>query len=61
MEGGRNRTVARPEKRAAALSASLARDSLFVGFGGGVITDMTAFAASLYMRGARLELGSAGR
>lgn len=40
----------------AALKAGLARDSLFVGFGGGVITDMTAFAASLYMRGAKLEL-----
>lgn len=39
-----------------ALQASLARDSLFVGFGGGVITDMTAFAASLYMRGAKLTL-----
>lgn len=39
-----------------ALAAGLARDSLFVGFGGGVITDMTAFAASLYMRGAQLEL-----
>lgn len=40
----------------AALSAGLARDSLFIGVGGGVITDMTAFAASLYMRGAKLEL-----
>jgi 3-dehydroquinate synthase len=40
----------------AALEAGLARDSLFVGFGGGVITDMTAFAASLYMRGAQVEL-----
>ena len=40
----------------AALKAGLARDSLFVGFGGGVITDMAAFAASVYMRGARLEL-----
>ncbi len=39
-----------------ALEAGLARDSLFVGFGGGVITDMTAFAASLYMRGAQIEL-----
>lgn len=39
-----------------ALDAGLGRDSLFVGFGGGVITDMTAFAASLYMRGARVEL-----
>lgn len=40
----------------AALNAGLGRDSLFIGFGGGVITDMTAFAASLYMRGAKLEL-----
>ncbi len=39
-----------------ALESGLARDSLFVGVGGGVITDMTAFAASLYMRGAKLEL-----
>ena len=40
----------------AALKAGLARDSLFVGFGGGVVTDITAFAASVYMRGAQLEL-----
>lgn len=40
----------------AALNAGLARDSVFVGFGGGVVTDMTAFAASLYMRGAGLCL-----
>lgn len=39
-----------------ALEASLGRDGIFAGFGGGVITDMTAFAASLYMRGARCEL-----
>ncbi len=39
-----------------ALKAGLARDSLFIGFGGGVITDMTAFAASIYMRGAPVEL-----
>ena len=39
-----------------ALDASLGRDGVFAGFGGGVITDMTAFAASLYMRGARCEL-----
>ena len=39
-----------------ALSAGLARDSLFIGFGGGVILDMTGFAASVYMRGARLSL-----
>jgi len=41
---------------AVALDSGLARDSLFVGFGGGVICDMAAFAASLYMRGCRLEL-----
>lgn len=40
----------------AALKAGLGRDGLFIGFGGGVVTDMTAFAASVYMRGARVEL-----
>ncbi|ULQ59840.1 3-dehydroquinate synthase [Brucepastera parasyntrophica] len=39
-----------------ALNSGLGRDSLFIGFGGGVITDMAAFAASLYMRGTRLIL-----
>ena len=39
-----------------ALSLSLARDSLFIAIGGGVICDMTAFAASIYMRGARCVL-----
>ena len=39
-----------------ALSSGLARDSVFAGVGGGVILDMTAFAASIYMRGARLVL-----
>jgi len=34
----------------------LARDSVFIGFGGGVVCDMTALAASLYMRGAGLVL-----
>ena len=38
------------------LAHGLARDSVFIGVGGGVILDMTAFAASLYMRGARLVL-----
>ncbi|GHV79136.1 3-dehydroquinate synthase [Spirochaetia bacterium] len=36
----------------------LGRDGLFIGIGGGVITDMTAFAASVYMRGAKLSLVS---
>ena len=40
----------------AALSSGLARDSVFVGVGGGVILDMAAFAASIYMRGARAVL-----
>jgi 3-dehydroquinate synthase len=38
------------------LEAGLARDSRVVGVGGGVMTDMSAFAASLYMRGCRLTL-----
>ncbi|MDR1747695.1 MAG: 3-dehydroquinate synthase [Spirochaetaceae bacterium] len=40
----------------AALDRGLGRDGVFTGFGGGVICDMTAFAASVYMRGAGLEL-----
>lgn len=55
--GESNKTMANIEKiLLAALNAGLGRDGLFVGFGGGVITDMTAFAASLYMRGASVEL-----
>ncbi|MBN2628848.1 MAG: 3-dehydroquinate synthase [Spirochaetales bacterium] len=41
---------------ARAVELKLDRSSLFVGLGGGVICDMTAFAASLYMRGTRVEL-----
>jgi 3-dehydroquinate synthase len=40
----------------AALEGDFNRNSVFVGIGGGVITDMTAFAASIFKRGARLEL-----
>ena len=40
----------------AALDAHLGRDSLFIGFGGGVVCDMTAFAASVLMRGCGLVL-----
>lgn len=40
----------------AALETGLARDSSFIAFGGGVVCDMTAFAASIYMRGAPLTL-----
>lgn len=39
-----------------ALALGLARDSTIAGIGGGVVTDMAAFAASLYMRGCRLVL-----
>ena len=39
-----------------ALELGLARDSTLAGIGGGVVTDMAAFAASLYMRGCRLVL-----
>ncbi|HTA92607.1 MAG TPA: 3-dehydroquinate synthase [Polyangiaceae bacterium] len=37
----------------AALAGSADRQTTFVGFGGGVVTDMTGFAASTYMRGVR--------
>ena len=40
----------------AALEAGLDRDGRLVGVGGGVVCDLTAFAASLYMRGCRLTL-----
>lgn len=40
----------------AALKAGLGRDGLFVGVGGGVVTDLVSFSASVYMRGARLAL-----
>ncbi|QEN07017.1 3-dehydroquinate synthase [Oceanispirochaeta crateris] len=39
-----------------AMEEGLARDSLICGAGGGVVTDMTAFAGSLYMRGCRVIL-----
>lgn len=39
-----------------AVEEGLARDGRFIGFGGGVVCDMTAFAASLYMRGCRVSL-----
>ena len=39
-------------------SAGLGRDGLFIGVGGGVISDMTSFAASVYMRGAAVALVS---
>ena len=39
-----------------ALELSLARDGVFIGFGGGVVLDLAAFASSVYMRGARLVL-----
>lgn len=42
----------------AALAFSLTRKDFFTAIGGGVITDLTAFAASIYKRGARLEFVS---
>ncbi|AEF84006.1 3-dehydroquinate synthase [Treponema primitia ZAS-2] len=39
-----------------AKAAGLGRDGLFIGIGGGVVTDLTSFAASVYMRGANLCL-----
>ncbi|MBI9108217.1 MAG: 3-dehydroquinate synthase [Spirochaetales bacterium] len=40
----------------AALRSGLDRQAVFIGIGGGVICDMCAFAASVYMRGCRLVL-----
>ncbi|MDR2509630.1 MAG: 3-dehydroquinate synthase [Spirochaetaceae bacterium] len=42
----------------AACNAGLGRDGIFIGVGGGVVSDLTGFAASIYMRGARLALVS---
>ncbi len=39
-----------------AIQEGLARDATFIGIGGGVLCDMTAFAASLFMRGCSLVL-----
>lgn len=39
-----------------AVQEGLARDATFIGIGGGVLCDMTAFAASLFMRGCSLVL-----
>lgn len=36
--------------------AGMGRDATLAGFGGGVVCDLSAFAASLYMRGCRLAL-----
>ncbi len=41
---------------AAARKAGLSRDGLIIGIGGGVVTDLAAFAASIYMRGIALWL-----
>lgn len=38
------------------LDEGLARDGRIIGFGGGVVCDLSAFAASVYMRGCRLTL-----
>jgi 3-dehydroquinate synthase len=41
-----------------ARDAGLGRDGVFIGVGGGVIGDLSAFAASIYMRGCSLALVS---
>jgi 3-dehydroquinate synthase len=41
-----------------AREAGLGRDGTFIGVGGGVISDLCAFAASIYMRGCSLALVS---
>ncbi|MDR1862756.1 MAG: 3-dehydroquinate synthase [Treponema sp.] len=42
----------------AAKEGGLGRDGVFIGVGGGVVSDLTAFCASVYMRGASLRLVS---
>jgi 3-dehydroquinate synthase len=42
----------------AARNAGLGRDGTFIGIGGGVVSDLCAFAASIYMRGCSLALVS---
>lgn len=39
-----------------ASDANLSRKDIFVGIGGGVISDITAFAASIFKRGAKVQL-----
>lgn len=39
-----------------ALELALARDARFIAVGGGVVCDLTAFAASIYMRGCAVSL-----
>lgn len=39
-----------------ALALQMGRDGLIAGIGGGAVTDVSAFAASIYMRGCRLVL-----
>ena len=41
---------------ASALDEGLSRDGRMIGFGGGVVGDITSLAASLYMRGCKLSL-----
>jgi len=40
----------------AAGDSRIGRDGIFIGIGGGVITDLSGFAASIYMRGCALAL-----
>ena len=42
----------------AAVQAGIGRDGLFIGIGGGVVTDLAAFAAAIYMRGVSVRLVS---
>lgn len=39
-----------------AIDSDFSRNDIFVGIGGGVICDLTAFASSIYKRGAKLQL-----
>ncbi len=55
--GERRKTWASIEKiERAAVDLGMGRDSVMVAVGGGIVCDLAAFAASIYMRGCRLKL-----
>jgi 3-dehydroquinate synthase len=55
--GERSKNFASLERiLSSAVDEGLGRDGRIIGFGGGVVCDMSAFAASIYMRGCKLTL-----
>ncbi len=55
--GEKSKTLATVEKiLRVCVDEGLSRDDYIIGFGGGVVCDLAAFAASIYMRGCKLIL-----